>query len=174
MVRSLLRHRTTLVVVFQSRQALSTAIDTLMAQGTGHLLDIGHGALIMQHPDQQPTIINNNVTLREGAISGGMIGAAIMGLTAVQRGALSLSDAAAAAILFCLIGGAVLGSVIGYLAARWVGFGFRQNLVEEIAARLSAGEAALVLQIRYADKTLLQQQLNELGAKVETLASSNV
>src|SRR3989304_5357125 len=140
-IRRWLQHRITLVVVFDSLRALVEAMDDVLARGLGELLDIGHAAVIARPDESAPVIVNNNVTPQEGTISGAMIGASLMALGTVQLGALDLPRAGAAlAVSLGILGGGALGGGIGRAVAERVEFGFRQELLDEIAGRRAMGE----------------------------------
>lgn len=154
------QRRTILIAVFESRAALSETVESLTAHEQRDILDLGHAALVSCAGDGSTLIQNNNVTAIEGTLSGGMIGAALMGLGILQLGGLTLPalSAALAVGLGILLGGG-LGSLIGYFVAARTGFGFQSDLFDSITCQLRPGQVALVLQVRPAYVSALQQVL---------------
>ncbi len=167
-VHRFFKRRAVLVVTFPSRRALHETIARLMSQGMGDDLDIGHAALISRSQDGGISVHNNSVTAREGWISGMMLGATIMALGAVQYGALDIHGAGAALVLgISFVSGGLLGSWIGYMAARWIGLGFEPALLQDIANRLADGEVVLVLQVRRTQAAALWTELAIGGGHIE-------
>ncbi len=167
-LRRWLHHRIILVVVFESRRVMVAAMDDALAHGLGDLLDIGHAALIVRPADSAPVIVNNNVTAQEGTISGAMIGAALLALGVVQLGALDLPRAGAAlAVAVSLLAGSALGGVIGRVTAGRVEFGFRPELLGNIATQLAVGEVALVLQVRQTHVPRIRDELARHNARID-------
>lgn len=160
--------RTTLVVIFESRQTLIEAMDHLLAEGLGSLLDIGHAALIVRPASEQPAIIiNNNVTAREALVAGATGGAAMMALGCIQLGALGLPGPEAfLAIGIGAAAGAGIGAGIGALVANRITFGFRPSLLQMTARELAPGQVALLLQVRPAHLPVLRQKMVELKARI--------
>ena len=160
--------RSTLVFCFDSRHALLEAVDDMFSHGIADLMDIGHAALIIQPANADPVIVNNNVTAREGLISGGMIGAALAGLGAIQSGATILPGISAtlAVLVFALLG-AVIGGAIGRLVAVRIVFGFDPAILQRTADQLSAGEIALLLQVRTVNVPTVRDALLTHHARLE-------
>jgi uncharacterized membrane protein len=170
-IRQLFRRRVILVITFESRDKLVEVMDRLLAQGFSNRLDMGHAALIEQKADGQPVIENNNVTSREGLISGAMIAAAILTLGVIQLGALRLPDLEAlAAISVSILLGCGLGGLIGQCVTSSIGFGFQPDLLNSAARQLAAGEVVLLLQVRHQDVSILEQELVILKAQVQQQA----
>lgn len=160
--------RTILVFRFESRRLLLQAMDYILAHGMADHLDIGHAALILQPPDAPPVVVNNNVTAREGLISGGMIGASIGGLGALQVGAAILPGIGGAlAVIGLALVGAGLGSGLGRLVAVRIVFGFRPDVLDHIAQRLHSGEIALVLHVPVEDAAAIADVMRAIDAYPE-------
>ncbi len=166
-MRDLLWRRTTLVAIFESRVALIAAMDRLLAEGLGGMLDIGHAALIVRTHGEPPAVINNNVTAREAWIAGAIGGATMLALGCLQLGALDLpSPEAFAAVALGAAAGALIGAGIGALVARWIPFGFQGTLLQSTAAELEDGQVALVLQVRPGHLAVLRQKMVDLQAQI--------
>ena len=113
-------------------------------------------------------IVNNNVTAREGLISGGMVGAALAGLGAIQLGATILPGISATlAVLLLALVGALIGGGIGRLVAVRIVFGFDPAVLEKTAERLRAGEIALLLQVRTVNVPAIRDALLDHRAHLE-------
>lgn len=167
-IRHIFKQRVVLVVTFPSRRTLHETLARLMRQGMVENLDIGHAALITRSQDGTLSVHNNSVTAREGWISGMMLGATIMALGAVQYGALDTNGVGAALVLgISFVIGGLLGSLLGYMAARWIDFGFDPALLQDIVNRLVEGEVALVLQVRRSHAAALWTELAVGGGRVE-------
>ncbi|HML23970.1 MAG TPA: DUF1269 domain-containing protein [Aggregatilinea sp.] len=160
MFKQLWFRKVNLVTVFDSRAALAATMDAMLARGMLDLLDIGHSALIVGSTTGKPVIVNNNVEAQEGRFSGAMLGAVIMGLGAVQGGALDFPRGwAVLGVVLALVAGAALGAGIGDGVARLTRFGFSTLLLEDVGQRLSADQVALVLQVRPMHAEALEEAL---------------
>jgi hypothetical protein len=147
---------------------LVAVMDRLLVQGLSDRLDMGHAALIEQTANGQPVIVNNNVTSREGLISGAMIGGSILALGVIQLDALRLPDLEAlAAISVSILLGCGLGGLIGHLVTFSIGFGFQLDLLNSVARQLASGEVVLLLQVRHKDVAILERELVTLKAQVQ-------
>ncbi len=169
----LFRRKATLVLIFQSDRALMETMDQLSVTDLGHMLDFGHAALITG--GEEPMIVNNNVSVREGGLSGVMIGATLMMLGFVQFGALDLSKLGSImAIGMAALMGGILGGLMGYLIAFLIGFGFSQALLAEVGSQLMSGEIALLLQMPERQITRLQAGLVDLQVNVQNLGGRSL
>lgn len=165
-LRQLFRRRTILMITFESRDMLVEIMDHLLVRGMSDHLDIGHAALVEQTTSRQPIIVNNNVTSREGFISGAMIGASILTLGMIQLDALSLPEFEALLVIsVSIVFGGGLGALIGQLVTASIGFGFQSDLLMSVARQLTPGEVVLVLQVRPKDASILEQELVTLKAQ---------
>ncbi|WP_119066136.1 hypothetical protein [Aggregatilinea lenta] len=168
MLRQLWLRKVNLVAVFDSRTALAATMDAMLARGMLDLLDIGHSALIVGSSSGKPVIVNNNVERQEGIYSGAMLGAVMLGLGAVQGGALDWPRGGAfLAIVLALLGGAALGAGIGGGVARLTRFGFSTLLLDDVGQQLEADQVALVLQVRPVHAGVLEDALAGPEAHVE-------
>jgi hypothetical protein len=166
-MRDLFRRRATLVAIFESRPALLAAMDHLLAEGLGGMLDIGHAALIVRTGGEPPAIINNNVTAREAWVAGAIGGAAMLALGCIQYGALDLPGPQAfLAVALAAAAGAALGALAGAVVANRITFGFRDVLLQSTAAELESGQVALLLQVRPGHLAALRAKLVELQARI--------
>lgn len=162
------RRRVDLIAVFESRAVLAATMDRMLAHGLLDLLDVGHSALIIVDENRQPLVVNNNVEPHEGRNSGAMLGAVLLTLGAVQGGVLDLPRLGAVlGVLLALLVGGGLGAAIGYGVARATRFGFAPVLLNDVSARLSASQVALVLQLRPAQAATLEAALAGPGVTVE-------
>jgi hypothetical protein len=120
-------------------------------------------------------IVNNNVTSRDGLISGAMIGGSMLALGLIQLDALRLPDLEALAVIsVTILLGCGLGGLIGQLVTRSIGFGFQPDLINRAARQLDAGEVILLLQVRHRDVSILERELVALNARVQQYYISEV
>ena len=160
MLKQLWLRKVNLITVFDSRAALATTMDAMLARGMLDLLDIGHSALIVGSGTGKPLIVNNNVEAQEGRYSGAMLGAVMMGLGAVQGGALDFPRGSAMlAMVLALLAGAAVGAGIGDGVARLTRFGFSTLLLDDVGQHLGAEQVALVLQVRPGHAAVLEEAL---------------
>jgi uncharacterized membrane protein len=153
---------------FESREMLVEVMDQLLVRGMSDRLDIGHAALIEQTTSGQPIIVNNNVTSREGFISGAMIGASIFTLGVIQLNALDLPEFEALVVIsLSIVLGCGLGGLIGHLVTFSIGFGFHPDLLASMGRQLRPGEVVLVLQVRHKDASILERELVTLKAQLQ-------
>ncbi|HEX3052025.1 MAG TPA: hypothetical protein VHP83_15305 [Aggregatilineaceae bacterium] len=162
-----------MVLIFHSDQALIETMDQLSITDLGHMLDFGHAALITG--GEAPSIVNNNVSVREGGLSGAMIGTTLMMLGFVQFGVLDLSKLGSIlAIGMAALTGGLIGGLIGYLVAFWIGFGFSKALLYEVGSQLTSGEVALLLQMPDRHVARLQAGLVDLQVNVQNLSGRSL
>lgn len=140
----------TVVAMFPSRSLLTKALDHIT-----HLTDIEvqRAAIIAKAASGRTIVIDDGITADEAGVAGGLLGAVLMLLGAVQFGTLDLPAAAAAALLlFSVLSGGLLGAIVGRLAQRL--FASRSLVrtarvqIEAFAAQVEAGSLALVLQVK--------------------------
>jgi len=166
-MRDLFRRRATLVAIFESRPALIAAMDRLLGEGLGSVLDIGHAALIVRTGGEPPAIINNNVTAREAWVAGAIGGAAMLALGCIQYGALDLPGPQAfLAVALAAAAGAAIGVLTGAVVANRVTFGFRDALLQSTAGELKPGQVALLVQVRPGHLPVLRAKLVALQARI--------
>jgi uncharacterized membrane protein len=140
-----------LVIIFPNRASLTQALEALRDQ---HAALLEHAALIVQAEDNEVKILEDDLSVDEGALAGGTLGAAMTTLGLVQLGALLLPSIGAILALGtgALVGG-LLGGVTGHLAANLMDFGFDNARIEQLATRLQGKRPALVLRVDDAPAT---------------------
>jgi len=165
---TLFSRRSILVITFKTHQDLTDAMNDILTRRLSDMVDIGHAAIVLRSQEGYPLILNNNVTLREGPISGFMIGVSILPLGLIQAGALELPGAWAVMVMLVgILFGGVIGALVGYGIATRINFGFRAQLLNDLGAQLHIGEASLVLQARPAQVAAIREVFKELNACVE-------
>lgn len=134
-----------LIIIFPDRAHLTQAIEALHDQ---HPALLEHAALIVQAEDNEVIILEDDLSVDEGALAGGTLGAVMTALGLVQLGALLLPGIGAIVALGtgALVGG-LLGGVTGHLAANLMDFGFDNARIEQLATRLQGNRPALVLRL---------------------------
>lgn len=169
--------RGVVVAIFSSRRSLTRALDYL---NESKIVDIKRAAVIAKASSGEVKILDDDLSPDEGGIAGGTLGAAMTALGLVQLGALALPGVGAIiAIGGGVLVGGLLGNVTGRFAANLLDFGYRNEQIEALSAKLEAGHPALILEIDNMEEglKLLQNELKTFRAElIEPLhkAASNL
>ncbi len=108
-------------------------------------LKVKHAAVIVKAKDGETQVLDDDVHVDEGAITGGTIGAMISALGIAGLGAFLLPGVGAilaigaGALIGGLIGGATGGALAGLIDS-----GFHDEQIKHLASRLEAGKVAVV------------------------------
>jgi uncharacterized membrane protein len=135
--------RQTIIAVFPSRGSLIDAVDRVK---TLTYLKIKHSAVIVKADDGETVLLEDDISVSEGSIAGGTLGSLMGALGIAGLGAFLLPGVGpiiaigAGALLGGLIGGAT-----GGITASLIDLGIKDEQLEDLAAHLSAGRVAMVL-----------------------------
>ncbi len=132
------------VLTFPERELVLDAVDHL--KKIDHIV-IKHSAVIAKAVDGEALVLENDINPNEGAIAGGTLGALLGGIGIAGLGAFLLPGVGA---LIAIGAGAFIGGVVGgatgSVAARLFDMGFDNAQIHDLAQRLNAGGAALVIE----------------------------
>ncbi len=144
--------REMVVLVFASRALLTKALDKMSLLD---YVDARRAAIVARAANGETIILDDTITPDQGAIAGGTLGAALSLLGVAQLGALALPGVGA---IIALGAAAIVGGTLGRLTGRWAAnfmeFGFRPEQIENLAAQIQEGYAALVIELWDADAVL--------------------
>jgi uncharacterized membrane protein len=136
---------TVMMLVFPSRGMLIDAVDKL------HTLDyvnIQNSAVIAKAADGETLVMEDDISAVEGSITGGTLGSLMTALGVAQMGAFLLPGVGP---IIAIGAGALLGGLIGGttggVTAGLIDFGFKNQQLEDLSARLENGHTALVLEV---------------------------
>jgi uncharacterized membrane protein len=134
-----------MMLVFPSRGMLIDAVDKL------HTLDyvnIQNSAVIAKAADGETLVMEDDISAVEGSITGGTLGSLMTALGVAQMGAFLLPGVGP---IIAIGAGALLGGLIGGttggVTAGLIDFGFKNQQLEDLSARLENGHTALVLEV---------------------------
>ena len=160
--------RHTIIAVFPSRGSLIDAVERVKALD---YLKIKHSAVIVKADDGETVVLEDDISVSEGSIAGGTLGSLMGALGIAGLGAFLLPGVGpiiaigAGALLGGLIGGAT-----GGLTASLIDLGIKDEQLDELAAHLSAGRVAMVLDTEADESVLarLEQDLLPFEAEIST------
>lgn len=157
------------ILVFPSRRQLADAVDRLK---TLDYIDTRGTAIITKAADGEVVVYDNDISVREGSITGGTLGSLLAALGVAQLGAFLLPGVGPIIALgLGALAGGIVGGAAGGATAGLMDFGFDNTLLETLAARLKDGYAAAVLRVDDAE-SIAQRLENDLRRyEVEVLGT---
>lgn len=162
--------RHTIIAVFPSRGSLIDAIDRVK---TLDYLKIKHSAVIVKADDGETVVLEDDISVSEGSIAGGTLGSLMGALGIAGLGAFLLPGVGpiiaigAGALLGGLIGGAT-----GGITASLIDLGIKDEQLDDLAAHLSSGRVAMVLDAEADDAAFarLREDLASFEAEINQLS----
>jgi uncharacterized membrane protein len=143
------------MLVFPSRETMLDAVDRIKSLSYAKMT---HSALIAKAEDGEVTVFEDDINPNEGGIAGGTLGGLMGALGIAGLGAFLLPGVGpilaigAGALLGGLVGGATGGITAGVLD-----MGINNKALDILAARLSAGKIAMVVELEGDNQTMLSR-----------------
>src|SRR3954470_13394143 len=141
------------MLIFPSRETMLDAVDRIKSLSYAKMT---HSALIAKAEDGEVTVFEDDINPNEGGIAGGTLGGLMGALGIAGLGAFLLPGVGpilaigAGALLGGLVGGATGGITAGMLD-----MGINNKALDTLAAHLSAGRIAMVVELEGDDQTML-------------------
>jgi uncharacterized membrane protein len=142
------------MLTFGNRETLASAVEYIIEH---QALKVINTALITRAQDGEVTIFEDDISPKEGAITGGTLGALMGSLGIAGLGAFLLPGIGPiVAIGLGAVAGGLVGGATGGGVAKVVDMGINNQELESLAKQLSNDQVALVLEVETPDVQALK------------------